>query len=245
MSIITGLCCTESLLGCDSRAFLLPSKMTKEDLDNVFKQKMTSWQLLRKMCEMWRKLRIVSVNWMEMRSTHLISLAQFRKKPTMGDPAVLKKVSVSLPFGIGSAEWEADPNGRRAAWSLYVELVTRVSVEPLESGEGVLREALNSLYSLFGTTREILKAAGPDIGASHNSVGGIAVAVLNRGLRPFLTKWHPRLQFLESSRPNGVSPSEHERQWTEEPTLRRELEDLRKKLSQYASALAIIADVDD
>ena len=23
-----------------------------------------------------------------------------------GDPAVLKKVSVSLPFGIGSAEWE-------------------------------------------------------------------------------------------------------------------------------------------
>ena len=26
------------------------------------------------------------------------------------DPAKLKKVSVSLPFGIGSAEWEADPN---------------------------------------------------------------------------------------------------------------------------------------
>jgi len=72
-----------------------------------------------------------------------------------GDPAVLKKVSVSLPFGIGSAEWEADPTERRAAWSLYVELVTRIAVEPLEGEEGLLREDLNSLYSLFGTTREI------------------------------------------------------------------------------------------
>jgi len=83
------------------------------------------------------------------------------------DPAVLRKVSVSLPFGIGSAEWEADPTERRAAWSLYVELVTRVAVQPLETDQGLLREALTSLYSLFGTTREILKDAGPDVGASH------------------------------------------------------------------------------
>ncbi|RQH25906.1 hypothetical protein D4Z78_01585 [Okeania hirsuta] len=47
------------------------------------------------------------------------------------DPAVLKKVSVSLPFGLGSAEWEADLTERHAAWSLYVELVTRISVQPL------------------------------------------------------------------------------------------------------------------
>jgi hypothetical protein len=117
-----------------------------------------------------------------------------------GDPAVLKKVSVSLPFGIGSAEWEANKTERRAAWSLYIELVTRIAVEPLEGEEGLLREALNSLYSLFGTTREILKEAGPDVGASRNSVGGIAIAVLNRGLRRFLAKWHPRLQVWEVKR---------------------------------------------
>jgi hypothetical protein len=39
------------------------------------------------------------------------------------DPAKLKKVSISLPFGIGSAEWEADTTERKAAWSLYIELV--------------------------------------------------------------------------------------------------------------------------
>jgi hypothetical protein len=161
------------------------------------------------------------------------------------DRAVLKKVSVSLPFGIGSAEWEADKTERRAAWSLYVELVTRIAVEPLAEEEGLLREALNSLYSLFGTTREILKEAGPDVGASHSSVGGIAIAVLNRGLRPFLAKWHPRLQVWESKRPVDVSPAEHEQKWSDTLELRKELEVLRGNLYQYSLALADIAGIEN
>ncbi|RAM51081.1 MAG: hypothetical protein C6Y22_11900 [Hapalosiphonaceae cyanobacterium JJU2] len=159
------------------------------------------------------------------------------------DGAKWKKVSVSLPFGIGSAEWEVDPTERRAAWSLYVELVTRIAVQPLDTNEGLLREALNSLYSLFGTTRTILKEAGPDVGASHDSVGGIAIAVLNYGLRPVLAKWHPILQTWEAQRPPHLSPQEHERNWSEEPKLRVELELLRRDLEQYADALAVIAGV--
>ncbi len=161
-----------------------------------------------------------------------------------GDPAVLKKVSISLPFGIGSAEWEADLTERRAAWSLYVELVTRIAVEPLVGEEGLLREALNSLYSLFGTTRQILKEAGPDVGASLHSVGGIAITVLNRGLRPILTKWHSRLQVWESQRPIDVSPAEHEQKWSEALELRKELEVLRGNLHQYSLALADIAGIE-
>ncbi len=52
--------------------------------------------------------------------------------------------------------------------------MTRIAVQPLEVDQGLVREAMNSLYSLFGTTREVLKAAGPDVGASRDSVGGIA-----------------------------------------------------------------------
>ncbi len=160
------------------------------------------------------------------------------------DPAKLKKVSVSLPFGIGCAEWEADPTERRAAWSLYVELVTRIAVQPLEVDQGLLREALTSLYSLFGVTRQVLKEAGPDVGASRDSVGGIAIAVLNNGLRPFLAKWHPLLQTWEAQRPPHLSPREHEQNWFEEPKLREELEKLRSDLEQYANALAEIVGVE-
>lgn len=161
------------------------------------------------------------------------------------DPVKFKKVSFSLPFGIGSVEWEADPTERRAAWSLYVELVTRIAVQPLEVDTGLLREALNSLYSLFGITREILKLAGPNVGASRESVGGIAIAVLNNGLRPFLAKWHPLLQTWEAQRPPHKSPKKHEQNWSEEPKLRAELESLRQDLEQYANALAVIAEVQE
>ncbi|NET36840.1 MAG: hypothetical protein F6K19_33240 [Cyanothece sp. SIO1E1] len=161
------------------------------------------------------------------------------------DPAKLAKVSISLPFGVGSAQWEADPTERKAAWSLYVELVTRVAVQSLSDDQGLMREALNSLYSLFGTTREILKAAGPDVGAARTSVGGIAIAVLNNGLRPFLTKWHPQLEIWEAQRLEKTSKKDHEKNWPEEPQLRRELADLRHDLSQYADALAEIAGVNE
>lgn len=159
------------------------------------------------------------------------------------DPAVLKKVSVSLPFGIGSAQWEADPTERNAAWSLYIELVTRIAVQSLEVDQGTVREALNSLYSLFGSTREILREAGPNVGASHDSVGGIAIAVLNNGLRPFLSKWHPLLQAWEAKCNSNLSPREHEKNWADEPRLRIELSALRADLEKYANALAEIAGV--
>lgn len=160
------------------------------------------------------------------------------------NPAKLKKVSVNLPFGIGGAEWEADPTERRAAWSIYVELVTRIAVEQLEADQGVLREAMDSLYKLFAIMRQILREAGPDVGASRESVGGIAIAVLNKGLRPFLTKWHPALQAWEAERPSNLSPQAHEKNWTEEPQLRRELKELNQALEQYADALADIVGVD-
>lgn len=159
------------------------------------------------------------------------------------DPAVLQKVSVSLPFGIGSAEWQADPTERNAAWSLYIELVTRIAVQEMEIYQGTVREAMNSLYSLFSSTREILKAAGPDVGASHDSVGGIAISVLNNGLRPFLSKWHPCLQAWEANRPANLSPQNHEKNWIEESQLRSELAALRIDLEKYANALAQIAGV--
>ena len=141
------------------------------------------------------------------------------------DPAKIKTVSFSLPFGIGSVEWQSDPTERKAAWSIYVELVTRIAVQSLETNQGLLREA------------------DPDMGASLDSVGGIAITVLNNGLRPFLAKWHPLLQTWEAQRPPHLSLKEHERNWSQEKELRAELELLRKDLEKYAHALAEIAGV--
>jgi hypothetical protein len=158
------------------------------------------------------------------------------------NPAKLKTIKIKIPW-VGEAEWEEDPTERGAAWCLYVELVTRIAVQPLAADEGLLRESLTSLHELFATTRQILKEAGPDVGSSTDSVGGIAIAVLNRGLRPYLAKWHCRLADWESQRDPKISAGEHERKWAEYPQLRAEMEKLRTNLESYSEALATIAGV--
>jgi len=72
-----------------------------------------------------------------------------------------------------------------------------------------------------------------------------AIAVLNRGLRPFLAKCHPCLQAGESQRPVNVSPSEHEQKWSDALELRKELEVLRGNLHKYSLALADIAGIEN
>ncbi|MGF1458261.1 MAG: hypothetical protein ACFBSG_04475 [Leptolyngbyaceae cyanobacterium] len=118
-------------------------------------------------------------------------------------------------------------------------------MQSLNPEQGTVREAMNSLYSLFGSTREILRKYGPKVGASRESVGGIAISVLNQGLRPFLSKWHPQLQAWEAQNAKGLSPQEHEKAWSEEPTFRTELEKLRQELATYAHALAVTSGVQE
>jgi hypothetical protein len=158
----------------------------------------------------------------------------FRRKMDRYKPT---KVTARIPFRGVTLEWETSRAESRAAWELYVELSTRIATQPLPGDGGLFREALTSLYSLFPITREILRNAGPDVGGNMPSVGAIAVEVLNEGLRPFLTKWHPELLNWESSRSQDISPRDHERAWPDHETARRELEILRGELQVYAAAL--------
>jgi hypothetical protein len=123
-----------------------------------------------------------------------------------------------------------------------VELVTRVSVVPLRAEEGLLREALTSLYSLFGSTREILRRHGPEIAEpkpdGQYNFGYLAVAMLNYGVRPLLAGWHPALEDWETRRASDRSRREHEQAWPEAEQLRTALNDTRQVLTAYANLLA-------
>lgn len=162
-----------------------------------------------------------------------------------------KSVQVSLNLHVLqiSGTWEPNDDERKAAWELYVELVTRIAVVPLGRGEGLLREALSSLYSLFATTREILRRYGPDVAepkpGGQYSFGSLAVALLNVGLRPVLARWHPALQDWEAAQPKDRSRGEHERAWDRASELRAALETTRDLLTQYARLMAEACGVPD
>jgi len=151
-----------------------------------------------------------------------------------------KSLKLGLPFGLGEIEFEANEVEQRAAWSLYVELITRVAIQR-RRGDSSLREALNSLYDLFRLTRTILREAGPAVAHGPKSFGPIALKILNEGLRPFMSKWHPQLQSYEKQCPPDISPIEHERRWQERQEMQMELRDLQRQMEIYAEALAEIS----
>jgi len=158
------------------------------------------------------------------------------------------KVKLKLPFFDLEGDWEADDTEKKAAWELYVELVTRISVEMIKYDQGLLREALNSLYVLFQETRKILKSYGSDLakpkGKGKYSFSYIAVIILNQVLRPFLSYWHPELKAYEDRKQKNISVVKYERKWKENKKMRSELNEVIGVLSDYADLLAGVAGIE-
>ena len=144
----------------------------------------------------------------------------------------VRSLSLNLPFGLGGVNIDVTEAESRAAWQLYVEFATRVTGHSLEPGAGSAREALDSLYYLFGATREVLRAAGPEVGKTPQALGPLAIDGLNTGLRPFLVRWHTALR-----------QAGDELDGEQRAAFDRELADLREGLDSYVDTLALIAGV--
>lgn len=125
-------------------------------------------------------------------------------------------------------DWEPKDADRNAAWELYVELLTRVTTQALSMDEDTEEAALSSIYSLFDTTRNILKRHGRDCIAFSI----VAIVILNQVIRPFTAEWYPVFQTTT------VAPDQRK-------AFRAELRKLQKKLICYSHMLAEIAEVKD
>ncbi|MGI5526863.1 hypothetical protein ACQEVX_05350 [Streptomyces syringium] len=153
--------------------------------------------------------------------------------------ARLTEVRVYVPQ-LSEMTFVVNNDARQVAWQLFVESVTRISTQRLDSEAGLLREALSSLYSLFASTRETLKASRPSVAGGGPTVEYLAVALLNIELRPFLSKWHPRLKNHERD-----FPDRPEADWPEAAECRRELNQLQENARSYVLAFARLAGVHD
>jgi hypothetical protein len=160
-----------------------------------------------------------------------------------------KSVEVKLDLKVASivGKWEPNDAERHAAWELYVELITRVALVPLR--HGLLREALTSLHSLFGSSRDVLRRYGPTVAEpkrnSEYNLGFLIVFMLNYAIRPVLEYWHPELEAWEEQRPTRSPRLDHERAWSRSTELRIALEAVRGHLSAYAGLLATACGVPD
>lgn len=137
----------------------------------------------------------------------------------------------SLKIKVGFLEGEFAPHDpdREAAWELYIELLTRVTTQYLLPEEGDEKAALESIYSLFPLTREILRSHGSGCG----EFARLAIPVLNQIIRPFTAKWH-RLSVAGAFNRKGKCEA-----------FREDLSALQPVLRAYTTALAEMASVED
>lgn len=136
----------------------------------------------------------------------------------------------NLKFNVGVLEAEFSPLSvdRRAAWEMYVELLTRVTTQDLMPDEGDEVKALESICSIFSTTRSILKT-----NVRCTEFAKIAILVLNQVVRPFTAKWHRKSVA-------GVFRDANQCE-----AFRKDLIGIQKQLRKYTQALADLADVED
>jgi hypothetical protein len=150
----------------------------------------------------------------------------------------LTQVQLTLPQ-FSSMTFVVNAEYRRVAWRLFIETSTRISSQPLGPEEGFLREAFNSLYGIFNTTRELLKAMDPSPSSGDRiTVEMFAYDMLNKELRPFLSKWHPQLKAFEEQHAD-----KREDEWELNQECRQELEHLRKQLLRYVRGFGELAGV--
>lgn len=146
---------------------------------------------------------------------------------------VFPLLKYGLDFGVNFLKrpWNRNVqnNNKKAAWDLYMEMVTRITTQPLDPEHGDEKTALDSVYSLFQTTRDILLAQGPDC----VEFAQIAIVILNQEVRPFTAKWHRKS--LAGAFDNANECNE----------FRSELELLQKILRAYMRTLAVLAGIED
>ncbi len=116
-----------------------------------------------------------------------------------------------------------------AAWELYIEMLTRIVTQPLPAESGDEKTALDSAYSLFPITREVLRRHG----RATIEFTKVAIPVLNQVVRPFTAKWH------KASLAGAFGDDDKCREF------RDELVTLQNELRNYNRMLAEIAGVED
>lgn len=139
----------------------------------------------------------------------------------------MSSLKISVPFL--NMEWKPRDGDKNAAWEMYIELLTRITTQPLADTQGDEETALQSVYSLFGITRGIIKEHGRDCVEFTK----IAVVVLNQIIRPFTSKWH-RLSLAGAFK----NPDQAR-------AFRLELKGIQEQLLVYTRMLAQMAGVED
>ena len=139
----------------------------------------------------------------------------------------MTSLKIKTPFL--EMDWVPKDEDKDAAWELYIELLTRITTQQLPAEHGDEATSLDSVYKLFGITRDVIKRRG----RLCMEFSKISVVILNQKIRPFTATWHREMIAGAFENPEQC------RQF------RSELGQLQSVLIIYTKMLADMAGVED
>jgi hypothetical protein len=158
-----------------------------------------------------------------------------------------------VEIGIGSNKVKIKPNHEdlQMAYRLWVELKTRKLGLPFDEENDVIADVYDSWYDFFRITRELIKSV--PIAKIRNEEStqllvGISIDVLNKSVRPHLTRWQARYrQWLETELKRGggddIPPQDLQKRFPAYKVLVVELQNTNSQLVAYSKILAEILEL--
>jgi len=165
------------------------------------------------------------------------------KHPMSHGRAEISQLSLDIGGSTLTYNIERNYQNLEIAHRIYVELITRKASIPFDEEHDVIVEIYDSWYTLFGIIRdEIKEISGETLyheGESDELVR-MASDILNKGLRPHLTKYQARFRKWyreEWKKSDGKSPQEIQQMYPDYERLVSDLKNVNTYLIEYKDQL--------
>lgn len=187
---------------------------------------------------------VIAIPWWLILGPLLIAIFLFRKR-LGGYLRGWEAVSAEINFAdLGTVIIKPNHADIQIAHQAWVELATRKAGLPFDSEHDVIVEIYDSWYALFGRLRDLAKECpASKIRTDGNTRQLVATLtqVLNKGMRPHLTRWQARFRRWYATAIEGashsVTPQEVQRQYPEYDDLVEDLAKVQEGLSRYMELL--------
>ncbi len=175
----------------------------------------------------------------------LLVVLWWRRGFFLGKSSYFEIDETEVGIGTGKLKLKANYEDLQVAFKFWTELLTRKIGLPFDEENDVVVEVYDSWYDFFRVARELIKSI-PVTKYRHNEstkqIVRVSVLILNKALRPHLTKWQARYrrwwqQALTDATNTHLTPQEIQKKYPLYRELISDLKSVNAKLVRYAEQL--------
>lgn len=175
----------------------------------------------------------------------------FRRRQLMGETSYLEVNEAEIGIGSNKIKLKANLDDLQIGFKFWTELTTRKIGLPLDEEHDVIVEVYNSWYEFFGIARELIKSIPVSkvrMSKTTKELVLISVHILNKELRPHMTRWQARYRrwwdsAVADPANKDTPPQEIQRNYPHYEELMAEMKAVNIKLVTYANHLRKMVDI--